>query len=369
MNTAKALNEEAFLRSYVQSVEEQIQSFLAEQIRKYAPIALEVEDFISPLKEFFQGAKYLRPQVLAVGAISVKGEISKAELPSIIELGAAVEFVQAAALIHDDVIDAAPTRRGRPSLHIAFAEAAASNTSTRANYGTALAIVLGDLALTFAEQLAQRAYQHKELAAITEFNALKSEVMIGQFLDIANQHNRLTSLSSPQAAAELVTRWKTVPYTTLRPLLMGASFTLENPKQHSVLLDDLTDFAIEIGSAFQLRDDLLGVFGKESVTGKSVTSDLKEGKRTVLIAKAYEAANQSQAKILDEFLGNPNASDQDLAAIREVLIASQAKAAVEEEILRHTKQAKVILAQRLSLSAHKQSLPYFDYLLAKATSL
>lgn len=319
-------------------------SFLDYERERLATIAPEAESLASILKDFLEGGKCLRPMFVHAGALAAAGELDTTTAHDIAQLGAAVELVQAAALIHDDVLDHSPTRRGRPAIHIAAERdhEARSLMGSAEDFGVANAVILGDLTLALAHELASSAFLGADDRA--HFHALCTEVMAGQYLDILSQADAISSTASPADSARLVTRWKTVSYTVHRPLLLGATHCGASAE----LLDALGAFALPAGEAFQLRDDLDGVFGNETVLGKSTTSDILEGKRTMLLALAEERASEAERTVLEATVGNPHATAENVARVREIMEATGARAKVEALIRSREDDARGALSQKLS---------------------
>jgi geranylgeranyl diphosphate synthase type I len=241
---------------------------------------------------------------------------------------AALELVQASALIHDDLMDDSDTRRGDPSMHRRFAR---THTGQRWRgdpraFGNASAILLGDLCLVWSDELLHGA----GLDAITLararpiFDAMRTEVTVGQYLDVQTQASGDTSL----ARAGLVARYKSAKYTVERPMLLGAALA-DAPAE---LSRAYSAYGLPLGEAFQLRDDILGVFGDPAVTGKPAGDDLREGKRTYLVAAALEKADTPSAALLTAGLGAPDLDADGVARLREVIVTSGALARTERRI-------------------------------------
>ena len=240
---------------------------------------------------------------------------------------ASLELLHASALVHDDVMDASDTRRGRPATHRTF-EAEHRAAGWRGNpeqYGTAAAILLGDLLLSWADELLRRCgLPFAEVApALEVFDRCRSEVIAGQFLDVSVQARGRADVD----AAMTVLRYKSAKYSIERPLHIGAALA----GAPASTMQALSDFGLPLGEAFQLRDDLLGVFGDPDTTGKPAGDDLIEGKRTVLVALALDGASPADAALLDRSLGSPLSVDQ-VAELRRIIDDSGAHAQVEEVI-------------------------------------
>jgi geranylgeranyl diphosphate synthase type I len=240
---------------------------------------------------------------------------------------ASLELLHASALVHDDYMDASDVRRGRPATHRAFEgqHRAAGWGGDPEQYGAAAAILLGDLLLSWADELLRTCGldDDRVLAALGYLDHTRAEVIAGQFLDVSVQARR----SSDVAAAMTVLRYKSAKYSVERPLHIGAALAGGD----TTTMAALSAFGLPLGEAFQLRDDLLGVFGDPTLTGKPAGDDLVEGKRTVLVALALELAPDDEARRLDERLGT-SLDDAEVADLRGIIESSGAHARVEAMI-------------------------------------
>ncbi|WP_040525212.1 polyprenyl synthetase family protein [Gordonia effusa] len=284
------------------------------------------------------GGKRVRPTFAWAGwqcAIqagdTVDSESALADSADVVTLGAALELVQACALLHDDIIDRSDTRRGRPTVHRLYRaehiEAGWSGEAT--HFGESAAILIGDLALAWADDLAAALPRH--IAPI--WSAMRTEVLGGQLLDIVNEASADESVD----AALSVMRFKTAAYTVARPLELGAALGNASPQ----LISALAGIGHDLGLAFQLRDDLLGVFGDPETTGKPSGDDLISGKRTVLIADGLARARKSNpaaAQALRSALGT-TLTDAELADARGILRDVGAVTAIEDRITEHLRSA------------------------------
>jgi geranylgeranyl diphosphate synthase type I len=250
------------------------------------------------LVDFTADGKRLRPEFLWWGWRAGGGRADPADCGPVVRIAAALELIQTCALVHDDLIDRSVTRRGRPSVHVAVAtaHADAGASGDPEQHGLAIAVLLGDLALAWADDLfTAAAHQLRALDRVQQpWRAMRTEVLAGQLLDVA-AGTRTTDAPSAEADAMAVNRFKTAAYTVERPLHLGA--VLAGAAADTV--DRLRRYGAAVGIAFQLRDDLLGVFGDPSVTGKPAGDDLTEGKRTVLVARARELLADRPALLAD----------------------------------------------------------------------
>ncbi len=321
------------LRAQVQQV---ITGFLAEHSATLSEISPDLDPLGAAIAELLRGGKRLRPAFCVWAYLGAGGQ----DLPAIVRVGASLEFVQACALIHDDVMDDSATRRGLPAAHERFAaeHAQAGWLGSPARFGAGGAILAGDLCLAWADELLyQSGFGPAELGrAKPVYDIMRTELMGGQFLDLLEQARGGGSV----VRAERVLRYKSAKYTIERPLHIGAALA-DAPAE---VFAGLSAFGLPVGEAFQLRDDLLGVFGDPELTGKPAGDDLREGKRTLLVAIATERATPSQAGLLNRGLGRDDLDGDDIAGLREVLTDTGAVEAVEELIAARARQAQEALA-------------------------
>lgn len=264
---------------------------------------------------------------------------------SIVKAGMAVELFQTSALIHDDIIDRSDTRRGAPSVHKRF-EAAHEQNNWRGdafNYGLTGGILAGDLTLAWSAEvfasLGEGALYGSP--ARTIFDRMRSEVLAGQYLDVYSEVLDTEDAASALQRALNVIRFKSAKYSCEHPFTIGGALALQARalesgagvinEEHPVLAG-YRAFGLPLGEGFQLRDDELGVFGRPEVTGKPAGDDLREGKRTVLVALTSAALSEQEAALLHDSLGNPNLSDEQVERIRELMVSSGAFAEHERLI-------------------------------------
>jgi geranylgeranyl diphosphate synthase type I len=251
----------------------------------------------------------------------------------------ALEMVQASALIHDDLMDRSDTRRGEPAVHRRF-ERWHTERGWRggaAAFGDSAAVLLGDLTLVWSDSLLHSSGVPVESLARARpvFDEMRAEVMVGQYLDVHAQATGDTSLER----AGKVARYKAAKYTVERPLLLGAALA----GAPASLSAAYSAFGLPLGEAFQLRDDVLGVFGDPARTGKPAGDDLREGKRTYLVASAFAALSAADGKELDAGLGDQGMDDSGVARLREIISGSGALDRTEERIATLTAAALAAL--------------------------
>ncbi|MGL5829559.1 MAG: polyprenyl synthetase family protein, partial [Angustibacter sp.] len=267
-----------------------------------------------------------------------------ADTPEIIEVAAAFDFFQAAALIHDDLMDDSDTRRGEPALHRSFATLHDQSGwfGDARRFGAAAAILAGDLCLSWSDELlTQCGLPAADIArARPMFNTMRTQLMAGQYLDVLEQVLPADQGGGTVDRARRVITFKSAKYSVEHPLLIGGLLANASPEQ----LASYSDYALPLGSAFQLRDDLLGVFGDPERTGKPAGDDLREGKRTVLLAEALAQATPAQAETLRQGIGNPNLGGADITTLRDILVNTGAADRVEHLIAELVTQSRQALA-------------------------
>jgi len=331
-------------------VSAELAAFLDGQEALLDKISADLAPVVAALRDFLDGGKRMRPAFCYWGWQAAGGAQTQATdaEPAIVRAAAALELLQASALIHDDYMDGSDTRRGAPAIHRRFEALHRRGgwAGEPERFGAAAAILLGDITLTWCDEMFTRcgldaARIH---AARPVFDLMRSEVMAGQYLDVVAQARGL-SVSTPRdalARARTVIRYKSAKYTVERPLQLGAALasgTTEGPVSAA-----LSRFGLPLGEAFQLRDDLLGVFGDPAATGKPAGDDLREGKQTVLVALAAQRATAAQAEILRSGLGDPALDEAGVERLRSVITRTGALGEVEARIAGLTDTALAALA-------------------------
>lgn len=306
------------------AVQNELDAFMARHTDDILRISPELTPTLASLSSLLRGGKRLRPACCFWGFLGAGGR----DGDEIVRAASALELLQASALIHDDVMDNSDTRRGFPAVHRQFealhAEQRWRGGST--DFGRAAAILIGDLALVWTDlMLDESGFAADVLARMKPvFDVMRTELMAGQFLDVLEQARGGGSVER----ALRVMRFKTTAYTIERPLHLGAALA----GAPEPVFATYTAFGVPLGQAFQLRDDILGVFGDPGETGKPAGDDVREGKRTVLIALAHERADAAQRSLLDEFVGDPDLDADGLDEVRTVLRDTGALAEVEARI-------------------------------------
>lgn len=338
----------------VDLVDSRISDFLADRAPIVRAISPELSPFVDFSRQFLSGGKRFRALFCYWGFESVSGVDSgfdpfaddqepARDLSAIVAVAAALEIFHAAALVHDDIIDNSDTRRGSASAHRLF-EGLHSDSEWAGSpdgFGRAAAILLGDLLLGWSDELLDEGLELIEDRALaratrTAFNHMRTEVTAGQYLDVLEESAWLRRPDAElRERAERVIVYKSAKYSVQAPLLIGATLAGGTPAQ----LAALRDFGLPLGIAYQLRDDLLGVFGDSAVTGKPSGDDLREGKRTVLVAIARELMPQGSRRALDELLGDAELDDAQVRMLQNTIADCGAVDEIEALISRNVRTA------------------------------
>jgi len=309
-------------------VDKRLEALLAVERERWAKVDA---DLVPPIDEIARlvlaGGKRLRPAFCFWGFVGAGGDPTD-EL--VIDAGAALELLHAFALFHDDVMDGSLTRRGEPTTNAKFEASHGANklAGESRRFGDGVAILVGDLAYVYSDQLMRNASPQ----AWTIWNELRIELNFGQYLDMLgsamNERRR--------EKAERICRYKSGKYTIERPLHLGA--LLAAPTRGAELIPVLSTYGLPLGDAFQMRDDVLGAFGDTAITGKPVGDDLREGKPTPLMAIATARANAAQLNEL-QLVGNQDLTPEQIARVQEVIRETGALDELEVVITRLTDEA------------------------------
>ncbi len=321
-----------------QSVTDLIEAFLQQKLDQSGAMSPYYHDQWLQIQRLFRaGGKRLRSRLTVLSYQMFGGSNVTAMLPS----AAATELLHLAMLMHDDIIDRDYTRYGVENIAGHYNEAYEEfvpDPKERLHYSHSAALLAGDLLLS--EAYGMIAQSDVEPRTILDVQALLAtsifEVVGGELLDTEAAFRGRGSVSP-----ETVARYKTASYTTTLPLLIGATLAGASKAQ----LDDVRLLGTSLGIAFQLRDDLIGVFGDEAETGKSTAGDIREGKYTYMIEQFYMLANGEQRIYFDEHFGDPTINEEGLAHIRELLRITGAIERAERAIATHEATARKALSR------------------------
>ena len=336
-------------------------------VRRFAELdflgadAAPFEEVLGPLVR--GPGKRLRPAFVYWGYRAAGGAPGGPDAGAALRVGCAVEFLHTCALICDDLMDGSAVRRWEPAAHIRLAGPDGGHgwPGPRAEFGRAAALLLGLQAFTWADAaLCDAGLRPARLAAVLRlFTTLRTEVIGGQYLDLVHAQRgtvpasavpastgragsaparRAAPVAEQISAAERIIRYKSAKYTVERPLQLGAAVAGAGGAESF-----LSGYALPLGEAFQLRDDVLGVFGDPGTTGKPAGEDIREGKHTLLLVLGRQMAGPAEQRVLESVPGHPAATEADIADVRTALAACGALDGVERRIAGLAGQARAAL--------------------------
>ncbi|MDO5048449.1 MAG: polyprenyl synthetase family protein [Actinomycetaceae bacterium] len=294
--------------------------------------------FLAFARSYVGSGKAFRALAISVGNYVAGGDpVGKSAVA--LDLGVAIELYQSSALVHDDLIDNADTRRNIPSVH-KQAEAALGISSAMP-----VAVLIGDLLLSMnhlATTHAVKSLPTADQLRLSDYMArITAEVSWGQYLDVITETRPLTDPDSLRRYVYDVIALKSGHYSVMRPLVLGALMNDPEPQ----FIETLQKIGRSWGVAFQMRDDVLGAFGDEALTGKPTGSDIREGKRTILLTMALSAANEDDRLFLEQTLGSANASEQDLTRVQQIIKDTGAFDAHEQAISKLVDEGNALVGQ------------------------
>lgn len=306
------------------------------QAKNISPVA---HSAVTYLKEYtLRKAKRLRAALMYYTYLMLRGKNSEEAL----RVSAFIEIIQSYLLIHDDVMDQDALRRGGATIHTIYADVHRQQYGMQdpVHFGESMAINLGDIACHLAcDILTDSDFDAPlKVKALSKLHKQIVTVGYGQMLDVVGSVRKSVS----EEDVFLVHEFKTATYTYETPISVGAILAGATDEDVKVL----TDYAIPAGIAFQIQDDILGMFGDEEKLGKANTSDLREGKHTLLIIKALENGTPKQVKTITQALGNHNITQKDADKVRQIIRDTGSLEYSQEQTRKFVAQAKAALATR-----------------------
>jgi len=324
-------------------VDERVAALLTAERARWTAVSADLAEPFEALTALVRGGgKRLRPAFCHWAFVGAGGDPDD---PRAVDAGAALELLHTFALIHDDIMDNSSTRRAMTTVHVRFEERHALDgwRGEGRRFGEGVGVLVGDLAFVYADLLLAGAPRE----AMAVFTELRIEVNVGQYLDLVGTARGTVD----EQQARRISLFKSGKYTVERPLHLGAALA----GRLDALAGPLSAFGLPLGEAFQLRDDLLGAFGDETLTGKPVGEDIREGKPTLLYAAARSRLGDGEP-LLDRY-GAADLSDDEMADLQDLLVETGAVAQVEAtidyrvaEALHHLDHAPLVPEARTALA-------------------
>jgi geranylgeranyl diphosphate synthase, type I len=301
------------LSLYKKKVDPEIEKYFARVIKeakKEDRVVAQALDYVK--KIILSGGKRLRPAFMYFGYLAGGGKNRE----KMINASVSIELIHMFLLIHDDIIDRDDLRHGIDTVNLKYKKIAARYFPEKdtAHFGNSMGIIIGDMVGAMGNQIIYESTFDPKLIvrALYKLQSIVSMTVVGEAKDVWIEYSK----KAAEADVMKMYEYKTAKYTIEGPLHLGAILAGADEE----LLEALSNYAIPIGIAFQIQDDILGVFGNESKMGKPVGSDIVGGKQTLLVVKAYEKGSRSQKKILDKYLGNKNLKFHEIEEFRKVII-------------------------------------------------
>jgi len=322
-----------FVEEYRPKIDEKLYAFLERKVAE-APDRFNRRVAEDILRFARAGGKRLRPLLFILGYMGTGRE----PYEGVVEASISIELVHDYLLIHDDFMDGDTLRRGQDTVWYSLYKWLKGMGVDDQHAAHALAVCAGDLAETYGTEAILEANipPDKKLALVDLLHRIIEQTGYGQVLDVSLEMLPLSDVREEDVLK--VHEYKTSRYTVEGPLHLGATLA-----DGGTLLDVYTKYAIPAGIAFQLRDDIIGVFGDEKVTGKPAGSDIREGKRTLLVVKAYERGTEEQRKRIEEILGKKDLTREELEEIREIIRETGSLEYSQELMERLVGEAKAVI--------------------------
>ncbi|MDE6129133.1 MAG: polyprenyl synthetase family protein [Lachnospiraceae bacterium] len=343
-------NDSLFI-DFLKSAGKEIEDMAGKYFDDFVSNAVEnvfVRESLESLIKQNEGGKRVRGALIKLGEKIASHGRNHNYLP----IAVGYELFQTSVLIHDDIIDRSDTRRGKATIHVDSAEkikeSKGISDEAATHYGISRALCIGDYGFFISYQfLAKCAVDSAVLTKVYQlYSQILSKTCEGEIMDTILPFDRISILDNYDAYEKMVSQiyeLKTAWYTLAGPLMLGAVCGGGS----EALVDLLKRIAIPLGIAFQIKDDLLGIYSSDEVLGKSVLSDICEGKQTLLFGFAYQKANEEQRALLDRHYGKRDASEQDLEVIRKVFEETGAKQQAEAEIKRLSAYSRELIQNDL----------------------
>ncbi|MCL4366643.1 polyprenyl synthetase family protein [Patescibacteria group bacterium] len=325
-----------YLKTTAGQINQELSNFLTNWQQQITGFTPQLSSLHQAFAEANLGGSRLRGVLVKLGY-----ELAGGQSLEILQPAIAYEIFQTAILAHDDIIDRSRLRRGKPALW----QALGGN-----HYGLSQAICLGDMGFFLAQKLITESNfpDDSKNKALQCFVQTVLETATGEMLDVA-----LPTSGREKSEAEILTlfKLKTAHYTVIGPLSLGVILAAGSEK----LLKQIQEYGENLGIAFQIQDDILGIFGEEKVTGKSITSDAEEGKHTLLILSAKQKADSKQQKVLNSLYGKGKISLEELEQIRQIFTQTGALSYSQKKADQLVKKAKDVVV-KMEINSHYQQL-------------
>lgn len=348
---------EKTLRQFQKEVNRRLVDFFQQKIKKFKKLSPVTGEMVEEIRNFtMRDGKRIRPLFVYYGYLATGGKNKKA----ILDVCIFAELIHSYLLIHDDIIDRDKIRRGELTLHCRYSKDYRKLSNDADFLGICAGILAGDLTSTFSYEILADSNFLMELKnkAIKRLNQILEDVINGQILDIFLKVGRKLNKEDIFKILE----YKTARYTIEGPLQIGAILAGAGSKT----LQILSQYAIPLGMAFQIKDDILGMFGDSKITGKTIDSDIKEGKQTLLILEARQRTDAKQKKIIAGTLGNINATKKQIQELKKIVRETGSLDYSLREAKKLVNRAKIVIEKsNFSLEVKQFLIGIADYIIQR----
>lgn len=332
-----------YLNNYKKELEPLLKEYFKEKKENFKKVDYLAEEAVKIIEKFtLSGGKRIRPAMVYYGFLLGGGEVNEENKRKILEASMAIELIHSFLLIHDDIIDRDAKRHGMETIHEYYKKIAEKffPKIDKNHFGNSMAIIVGDLAASMANEILFKSKFTPEviLKALQHLQKIVYTTIPGEMLDVVMEAKG----SSTEKEILRMHEGKTAFYTFEGPLHLGAILAGNNSEK---LLKDISQYSNAVGKAFQIRDDILGVFGDEEKIGKPVGSDIIENKQTLLVIKVLESGNSKQKLKLKELLGKKNLSLEELGIFRKILVETGSLKYSEDLAKKYSEDSFEVLTQ------------------------
>jgi len=324
-------------------IDKQIELYLNVIIKEVSSRDRFVADSLQVVKKsILSGGKRIRPALMYWGYLGAGGK----EKEKIIKASIGIELIHAFLLIHDDIMDRDLIRHGKPTINAVYQKFGQKNFKEKdaEHFGNSMAIIVGDMIGALGNQVIFESKFPPDLImrALSKLQDIVSLTVIGQAKDINMEYFGRADEDDVLQMYE----YKTAKYTLEGPLHLGGILGEAKPE----ILESYSSLSIPLGIAFQIQDDILGIFGTEKIIGKTIGSDIAEGKQTILVIKALERGSRSECKRIKELLGKQNITKQEVEEFKNILIQTgsldYAKELAKNLIVKGKKEIKMAMVEK-----------------------
>ncbi len=343
-----------FLREYKKKVDKEIKTYLDKAINEAQKEDPFITQALQYVKEFvLAGGKRLRPALMYYSYLGLGGRRKQ----EIIKTSVSIELIHAFLLIHDDIIDKDDKRHNVDTVNYRYQKLGKRLFQDEEHFGNSMAIIIGDMIGALGNQVIFQSHFPAEtiIRALDKLQSIVSKTVIGEAQDVYISYKKKADEKEILKMYEN----KTAKYSLEGPMHLGA--ILAGAKETD--LQKISQLAIPLGIAFQIQDDILGIYGDEKKLGKPVGSDIREGKQTILLIKASQRANSKQKRFLQSLVGKESISKKEIEQFRQIIDQTGAKQYASQLAKKKIEESKQVIQEiNWNKASQKFLLSVADYM-------